>query len=408
MAWAPPPRPRWVERLNAHASAVGGAAELVSLDAEGLIETARRATGLEDFGGDGWRPHYDVFLDALAREAQLHLAGRLMARTEILRTLRNRLRLAALWKRRPEILAEEIAPPAFVVGSPRSGTSILHELLALDTASRAPLMWEMQHPVESLEGDAFRAVGDAETTFWHDLQPEYETMHANSGELPNECIFITLHEFLSDHWGGCHVVPSYERHLAKSDQRPAYRYHRRFLQTLQQSDRRQRWLLKAPSHLFQLRTLFDVYPEARVIQIHRDPLKTLPSTLSLTATLKWMRSENVSVENLGPRMAMGYEFVYRSEIEQRASGALPDDRFVDVCYHDLLADPAGTVRSIHERLDWPLPRGLERRVADYVASKPRGSRGAHRYSLADWGLDAAEENERFAFYRERFGIPAEA
>ena len=206
MAWAPPPRPRWVERLNAHGAAVGGAAELVSLDADELIETARRATGLEDFGGDSWRPHYEVFLEALAREAQLHLAGRLMARTEILRTLRNRLRLAALWQRRPEILEEEIDPPAFVVGSPRSGTSILHELLALDTSSRAPLMWEMQHPVESLESDAFRAIGDAETTFWHDLQPEYETMHANSGELPNECIFMTLHEFLSDHWSGCHGV----------------------------------------------------------------------------------------------------------------------------------------------------------------------------------------------------------
>jgi hypothetical protein len=105
-----------------------------------------------------------VFVEALERESQLHLAGRLVTRTEILRTLRNRLLLADLWRRRPEILREEILPPIFVVGSPRSGTSILHELLALDPAHRAPAMWEIEHPVEA-SGEALRAVGDAETTW---------------------------------------------------------------------------------------------------------------------------------------------------------------------------------------------------------------------------------------------------
>lgn len=408
MAWTPPPRPRWVERLNAHGEAAGGPAALVSLDPEELVATARAGTGLSDFGGEDWRAHYDVLLGALEDESQLHLTGRLIARTEILRTLRNRLLLADLWRRRPEVLAEAIPPPVFVVGSPRSGTSILHELLACDPASRCPLMWEMEHPVEALAGDALRAVGNAETTFWHDVQPEYETMHANSGELPNECIYMTLHEFLSDHWSGCHVVPSYERHLAKADHRPAYRLHRRFLQTLQQRARGERWLLKAPSHLFQLPALFDVYPEARVIQTHRDPLKTIPSALSLMATLKWMRCERVALERAAARTALGYAHVYRAEIEQRASGALPDERFVDVRYHDLVGDPVGTVRGIYAALGWDFSPALERRVADYIAAKPRGSRGAHRYALADWGLDADEERERFRFYRERFAIPEES
>ena len=407
MPWSPPPRPRWVERLNAHAAAVGGAAALVSLDPGELQETARTTTGLSDFGGSEWHTHYEVFLDALARESELHLAGRLIVRTEILRTLRNRLKLADLWRRQLAILDEPLDAPIFVVGSPRSGTSILHELLALDPANRSPLMWEMEHPIEALAGEELRGVGDAVTTFWHDLQPEYETMHANSGDLPNECIFITLHEFLSDHWGGCHVVPSYERYLAKADLRPAYRYHRRFLQTLQQRDRRERWLLKAPSHLFQLRALFDVYPEARVIQTHRDPLKTIPSALSLMSTLKWMRCENVDLKVAAARTSAGFEYVYRDEIEQRANGGLPDDRFVDVRYHDLIADPGGTVRSLYERLGWPLPPELEPSVGDYVVNKARGSRGAHRYSLADWNLDAPTESARFAFYRTRFGIPEE-
>ena len=160
-----------------------------------------------------------------------------------------------------------------MVGAPRTGTSILHELLACDPETRAPAMWEMLHPVESLAGADALPVADATVQLWHDLQPEYETMHANSGALPNECIFITMNEFLSDQWSGCHVVPTYDAHLRRADHRDAYRFHRKVLQTLQQRARGRRWVLKAPSHLGQLRALFAVYPEARIVHIHRDPLE---------------------------------------------------------------------------------------------------------------------------------------
>ena len=408
MPWMPPERPRWVQRMNAHADAVGGARSLVSLDPDELLATARRATGLDDFGGEEWLAHYHVLLDAIEREASLHLAGRLLSRAEILRTLRNRLQLAELWSQRPEILRDPISAPVFVVGSPRSGTSILHELLALDPAHRAPAMWEMLHPVESLADDAMRAVGHAETTWWHDLQPEYEAMHANSGDLPNECIFITLHEFLSDHWGGCHDAPTYQAYLAKADQRPAYRYHRRFLQTLQQRARGERWLLKAPSHLFQLRALFDVYPEARIVFTHRDPLKTIPSALSLMCTLKWMRCERSDPAAGAQTTAAGYAFVYRRLIEQRASGALPDDRFVDVRYADLVADPGAALERIYAASGWRFTPELRRAAVDYVKRKPRGAHGVHHYSLAEMGLDADAERKRFAFYCQHYGVAEES
>lgn len=396
-----------MERLNAHGAAVGDARWLVSLDPAELLEAARRSTGLDDFGGDEWRAHYDVFVAALERESQLHLAGRLVTRTEILRTLRNRLLLADLWRRSPAILEEPIHAPIFVVGSPRSGTSILHELLALDPAHRTPAMWEIEHPVEALAGDELRAVGDAETTFWHDLQPEYETMHSNAGDLPNECIFITMHEFLSDQWGGCHNIPTYQTYLVKADQRPAYRYHRRFLQTLQQRDRRERWLLKAPSHLFQLRALFAVYPEARVIQTHRDPQKTIPSSLSLMGTLKWMRCEVSDPAAGAEQSASAYAYTYRRQIEQRANGDLPDDRFVDVRYADVVADPGGAVERIYDALGWRFTPALRQAVVDYVKNKPRGKHGVHQYSLAEMGLDAAAERKRFAFYCDHFGVAEE-
>jgi hypothetical protein len=232
-------------------------------------------------------------------------------------------------------------------------------------------------------------------------------MHANAGDLPNECIFITTHEFLSDHWGGCHNVPTYQAYLAKADHRPAYRYHQRFLQTLQQRERGERWLLKAPSHLFQLRALFAVYPEARIIQTHRDPKKTIPSSLSLMGTLKWMRCEESDPAAGAETTAAGYAYIYRRQIEQRAKGELPDAQFVDVRYAELVADPGSTVERIYAALGWRCAPALRQAVVDYVARKPRGARGVHRYSLAEMGLDPAVERERFAFYCDHFGVAEE-
>jgi hypothetical protein len=407
VAWRPPERPAWLARLLALGDSAGDARLLVPLDPAELLAAARTSTGLEDFGEGGWREHFAVLVDALERESDLHLAGRLLVRAELLRSLRNRLRLHDLWRRRPEILEARVAPPVFVLGAPRTGTSILHELLALDPASRTPAMWEMLHPIEALEGESLRAIGDAEVRLWHDLAPEYEAMHQNSGDGPNECIFITMNEFLSDQWSGCHVVPTYEAHLRRSDHRGAYRFHRRFLQTLQQRRSSERWVLKAPSHLAHLREIFEVYPDARVVHIHRDPLRTIPSTLSLMGTLKWMRCARVDMSAAARQLPAGYAAMFRAEIELRARSALPDERFVDLRYHDLMADPTGAIAKLYERLGWTLSADLRGRMADYLSRKPRHARGPHPYSLAAFGLDPSAERERFASYQRRFDVPDE-
>ena len=407
MNWQPPPRPEWAARMIEHGNALGGAQHLVSLDGEDLIRAATATTGLTDFGGEDWRQHFDIFVRALEEESNLHLVGRILARTEIVRALTNRLKLAALWSERPSILADNVEAPVFIIGSPRSGTSILHELMAQDPASRVPLMWEMNHPVEALAGEDVAESADMLQQFWHNLQPEYETMHANSGYLPNECIFITLHEFLSDHWGGNHHVPSYDRYLQKADQRPAYRYHKEFLKTLQQRGASKRWLLKAPSHIFQLKALFDVYPDARVVRTHRDPLKTLASSLSLMGTLKWMRCNEVDMSKVPGQLAFGYAYVYQREMEQRASGELPDAQFIDVQFEDIVQEPVATIEGVYAKLGWPIDDTVRTGIGDYAKNKPKGSRGAHAYSLAESGLDADAERERYRFYMERYGIKGE-
>ncbi len=410
MAWRRPDPPEWLARLNAHAQAVGGAEQFVSLDPAALLADACASTGLHDFGGDSWRPHFDVLVAALRDEAHLTLAGRIVARTELLRALRQRLLLRAAWTADPTILEEGIEQPIFVVGTGRSGTSILHELLALDPANRVPLTWELLHPGETIGPDPehARRAGHAVHAFWADLQPAYASMHHNDGDEPNECIFATMLEFLSDQWGGTYEVPSYSAYLVAADQSEAYRYHRKVLQTLQRRARADRWVLKAPSHLSQLRTLFRVYPDARVVQIHRDPLKTVPSTISLMGTIRSSRCERVDVDSLAPWVCLGYAHMLDDTIDARASGELPDAQFVDVRYADLMAAPAATLTGVYQRLEIALPSAFADTVGRHLAARPRGAHGTHEYSLADTGLDAARERERFARYQATYGVPDEA
>jgi len=400
VSWTPPARPIWVERLIAH-----GSDDLVGLDPGELVRTAVASTGLDDFGADTWRPHYDILLQAMNEESDLHLVGRLMARTEVLRSLRNRLQLQAAWSAEPAILELPIAQPVFVVGMARSGTSVLHELLWKDPANRAPLTWELLLP--AVDPTEARHVADAEHRFWHDVQPEYEAMHHNAGDLPNECIFATMNEFLSDHWGGVHDVPTYSMHLASADHTGAYLFHRRLVQTLHHQRPGGRWLFKAPSHLATLDALFTVYPDARIVHVHRDPLKTVPSTLSLMATLKWMRCRHTDPLAAAPLVAWGFGAMLDRVIEGRASGRLPDARFADIRYADLLADPVAAVAGVYDRFGWELGARARQAMLDHLTARPQTKYGTHSYSLEDFGLDPAEERARFTRYQQRFDVPDE-
>ena len=410
MPWTRPDPPEWLQRLNAHGAAVGGAEHLVSLDPEDLLDAARSSTGLDDFGGGTWRPHFEVLVHALRTEARLTVTGRVVARTELIRALRQRLLLSAAWARDPAILDEEIRAPVFVVGTGRSGTSILHELLALDPSNRVPFTWELLHPGEAVGARAEHArhVGHEVHSFWADLAPEYASMHHNAGDEPNECILATALEFLSDQWGGTYEIPTYSAYLVATDQIEAYRYHRRVLQTLQRGTHVDRWVLKAPSHLAQLRTLFAVYPDARVIQIHRDPLKTVPSTISLMGTIRSMRCEEVDVDALAPWVSLGYALMLDDTMDARASGELPDAAFVDVRYADLMTDASGTVERVYETLGVASPSELGVAITEHLRARPRGGRGQHHYSLADTGLDPKVERARFRRYQAAYNVPDES
>jgi len=406
----------WVDELNAFGRQLGSPAALVALDEESLLATAREQAGLDDFGDDdasSWREGLRVFVRALEDEAGLNLLGRLMARNDIVRALVNRLEVRATRAQHPEIRDETITAPLLVVGTGRSGTSLLHELLAQDPRHRVARTWELLHPCPpperaTYETDPRIAAADQEYSFWHLIAPEYRTMHENGGDVPNEDPLIDMLELASDHLMGSYPVPTYTRWLARSDLAPVFRAHRRFLQLLQWRGPGGRWVLKSPSYLAKLPAFFAEYPDAYVVLTHRDPLLVLPSLVSLMATLRWMHSDTVDVDAVVKTAVNGTALAMDYVMQLRDDGTLPDERIIDVRFDDLVGDPWRTMRSVYERIGTPFTTETEQRTRAYLEARPRERHGRHDYDFADTGLDRDATRARFARYQEQYAIPSEA
>jgi hypothetical protein len=393
--------------MNRVGSNAGDPAYTVTLDEDSLLDAARAATGLDDFGDDGWREPFGLLLEGLNSTAQLHAVGRMLTRADIVRSLVNRLEMTAAFARQPELHNAPVDEPIFVTGLARSGTSILHELLAQDPALRAPLTWELLYPRADAEPGDRPARADADVTFWNLVTPEYQTMHENRGDAPNECILGTMSAFAADYWSGGHDVPEYARWLARSDMHLSYRFHRQLLQLLQGTTP-EPWVLKAPSHLSSLAGLFAEYPDARVVITHRDPLRVLGSLVDLLVTLRWQRSDHVDYERIVRTNVKAYPYVLNAMIDQRESGAIPATQIVDVQYQDLVRDPWKTLHAAYDRLGLDFTNAAETRMRDYLAEKPKDRHGVHQYTFADLGVDHDETRAAFARYQQHFGVPDEA
>lgn len=397
-------RPAWVRRINAMGDSVGGAEKLIPFDADALVRTAIESCGgIDDFGSfDGdWRARFDSLIDQLEATGRLNAMGRLMTRQELLRGLRTRLLLTQARLENPTIEADPVEAPLVITGPPRSGTSILFELLALDPNARAPQAWEGIHPLpfrDATSGQTRRALAECEQEFWADVQPEFATIHELRADLPVECVTLALPGFSGGHWSMIADIPGWAPdYLATMD------YHRALLQTLQHGGPPQNWVLKTPLYLVFVDLVFATYPDAWLIHTHRDPLKTEPSTLSTLATVRWERTDQVELAEDG---AAGLGDAMLLLTNRRRAGELPD-RIVDSHFADLMSDPVSAVEKIYA----PMNRSFLGEHADairrYVDAKPKGKFGRHTYTLEEWGFDAVELREKMRPYTDHYGIALE-
>lgn len=410
--WTPPPRPDWLRQVNEEGRHMD-IRHLVPLDASELMDTARRVTGFDDFGDDGWREPFEILVDSINEEAELNLFGRLMTRSDLLLWLQARLGIEAAYRAHPEIEDEVIDAPVIVTGLPRSGTSILFELLAQDPQFGSPRHWEIMFPYPPPEAATYETDPRIErcehlVTQWNRVTPSYATMHEMGARVPNECIVAMNGSFVTENISAHFQVPRYNAWLHQADIRYAYRYYHRLLKLLQWRNPRRHWLLKAPTHLGHLPVLFEVFPDARVILTHRDPLKAQASVTNLLGTIFWMRSDK-------PFDAQAFESLLTPEsvaarlenvIDQLARGEIPRDRLFDFQYADLIRQPLPAVQTLYQQAGMALSPDATARMQAYLQHKPQGKFGKHDYSLGSPD-EIARKRALFARYQDYYGVPNE-
>ncbi len=394
----------------------GGTAPTASagFGADEFLAAAMASTGFDDMGEPTWRDGLDRLLDDLSGPARLNDLGRSIVETEITAYLGNRLEILAWRSAHPEVADGAITRPIVIVGQPRTGTTILYDLLAQDPGNRAPLTWEVDRPVpppESTTYDSDPRIDDAEAiASMPDLIiPGFTDFHPLGARLAQECVRMTAGDFRSMIFPTQYDVPGYDRWLLhEADMAPAYRWHRIYLQHLQSRHAGDRWLLKSPAHLWCLGALLDEYPDALIVQTHRDPVRVIASISALAALLRSMASDHGSVAHAASQYAEDILLGLDRSVEARRDGTVPAGQVVDVQFTDFMADPFATIGAVYDALGIEYSVTAEARMRDYLAANPGdGGGGGSRYSFADTGLDADELRERGRAYQEYFGVTSE-
>ena len=389
----------------------------VRLDEASLLAEARQRTGLADFGDGSFREPLTKLVDAIEHEARLTTAGRAGQRARIIGLLAARLQRQDWLAHHPEIEDERVDVRLVVVGFPRTGTTLLHRILAQDPRSSWLAWWECRHPaplpgwqVEEARDrpDPRIARAQAEAAAMIAANPALAAVHPFDALAPDEDVMLLEHAFQSSPPAGLMNVPSYLRwHLAQ-DGRSTYADHARWLRFLQWQKRMRgepvgAFVLKAPHHMVHLDELLARYPGAVIVQTHRDPLETLPSLASMAFELRRLTSDSVH-----PSECAEYALTTarcRLEQTERVRQATGGRRFVDVWFGDIVTGALAVVERIYSGIGLDLPDGVRNAMARYVAENGRDKRPAHGYTLAQFGLDEAAVRREFAAYREAYVLP---
>ena len=376
-----------------------------------LIDRARKRTGLRNFGPDGpFEDGLSVLCASLEEEAALSPLGRFLMGSMLGSALEVQLRLHDALVRDPSILDRPVCAPLIVIGMPRTGTTILHELLALDPANRCPLSWEVAHPFPVAppvagQPDARIAMTVRELQLSERLMPGLQAMHRVGAELPQECVGITAFAFGSMQYNTVLHIPRYARWLREeADHDRLYAFHRRFLQYLQASRPGLRWALKSPAHLWQLPAMLRAYPDARLVQTHRDPLSIISSLASMLPVLRGAYSAHVDRYAVAREWADESVSALDASMVARKAGSIPAAQVVDLQFRDFMRDPASAVSGIYEAFGYRFENDFAERIAAYIAANPAGGSKGHRHGFADTGLDGAAMRKRVSPYQTYFGV----
>ena len=379
-----------------------------TLNADELVAQAQRDTGLTAFDSDSFREGLGILVGDLNREgAADHFVER--NRRDIVSALAKRLKTTDYLARRPELLQRPVPRPVFVFGIPRTGTTLLSNLLAADPARRSPLTWEIDDPVPPPTSGTLTSDPRALQRLEQERQmlaahPEMGRYYRNSAIYPNECMFFMIDDFKGLLWEGRGKLRNYRDWLFQVDMSSTYRYHKRFLQLLQ-ADAPGVWNLKMPSHGLWLTTLVKTYPDARLIWTHRDPLTATGSFCSLMT----LSNRGASDHDNSAWIAENYPWqaVEHANRIMDHRAKLGHERIIDVHYADLIRNPIPTMQALYAALGDPFTAEAERGMRSWLAENPQDKFGRHEYKLAQFGLTVEGLRKRFERYLSAYPVEPE-
>jgi len=380
-------------------------------DPAALVAAARAVDGLSDFGDDSYREPLARLARSLAREAALNDIGRAVLRQRLVDILATRLRVQDYFRRFPEIADEEIVAPLFIVGLPRTGTTMLHRTIAADQRMLAPLWYEVRYPCPALDWD-FTLAGDrrisaaqAEVQAMLEANPDLLASHPMDAMGADEDIMLLEQSFYSFNLQAFANLPGFDAWIEAQDHTPGYRYFRRLLQFLQWQKRRsgqpgRRWALKAPHHLHFMDLVFKVFPDAKVVQSHRDPVETIPSLASLIAGVWEIYSDVADPREVGRQWAR--KFARGMQHTMAVRTRLPADRFLDLWFEDTVRRPLAEIERVYAFLGMELTPEARSEMTRWQEFNRRELRPAHAYTLEQFGFTREGLEQQFRSYREHF------
>ena len=407
-----PPRSRLVSAANVVMRGLhkSGLVPEIDLDVQEMCALARRQTGLHDFGDPWFLEPLQVLVEALEQEAALNTLGRFAATGQFLKVMRERLWAQHWFDSEPEILAEPLAPPVIVVGPMRSGTTRLHRLLAADERFEHLRFFETVCPAPRPEfrpGGRDRRPREAGRLLStvHRLNPRTAVIHPTGPFEPEEELGLLV----ASAWGMKHEaqwrVPSYGRWAEGEDATPAYQHVARLLRLVRWargSTSRKPWVLKTPQHMLDLPALMRVFPDARLIFIHRDPARVVGSSCSLVWNQMTIHSDKADPHWIGQ------QWLHKTGLQidrmQVARSRIHPGQRIDVLYRDMDADWLAVMERVYAFLDMdiaPALPGMERYVNAARSEHPWQH---HRYELSSFGLDPEAVRHRFERYMHAFDL----
>lgn len=373
----------------------------MSLDADELLSAARAKTGLDEFGDEWFVEPLRVLTKALVDEARLSEMGLALTQQRLTALLADRLRLRQYQADNLAVVEEEVTVAAEICGLPRTGSTLLHRLLASSPHLTSTLSWETSYPLpfpgEGPEAELRKQKARDRFAMFMEMAPDFGDIHTIEWDGPEEDVIILDRTFTSMSFDSFYWVPTYGDWLRGFDQGPAYRELREWLQALQfQSSprRRKSWVLKSPHHLTAVDTVLDTFPGCKIVMTHRSPTQAVPSYASMVCAISGQYSDDVDPLQVGPYWRDRFVVALRALADVRERRP---ERIVDVAFKNQMSDPVGTSARVLEELGVPADREA---LEAYMARNREEKHGSHMYTAEDFGLSEAELEQDFAFYEK--------